>query len=84
MSLNLAHADTGSPPDVGLSSNRNMLSARKPPDGSAKEIFLSLQREVQKESNEVVSLMIIEEEVDAINAVRETTTIVRVAMDLGL
>ena len=61
---------------------RTARSAQRSHTSSAKAYFPSLQREVQKELDEVTSLMILEEEADEINAVRETTT-VRVAMDSG-
>ena len=61
---------------------RTARSAQRSHTSSANAYFPSLQREVQKEFDDVTSLMILEEEADEINAVRETTT-VRVAMDSG-
>ena len=63
--------------DLGTAS-----SAQRSPTVSASACFPSLQKEVQKELDMMTGLMIIEEETDEINVVRETTT-VRVAMDSG-
>ena len=54
---------------------KSIPSARRPRTISAKEMFPSLQKDAQKELNEVVSFMIIEEEADEVNAVRKSTTV---------